>query len=144
MQATIKWVDEVKFLAKSGSGHEVVVEGPESHGGRNTGARPMELILMGLGGCTAFDVMSILKKSRQEVTDCVAHLEAERADAVPAVFTKIKIHFVVSGRQLKEAAVARAVSLSAEKFCSASIMLEKAGVEITHSFEIIALDTTGG
>ena len=109
MQATIKWVEDVNFLAESGSGHQVVVDGPESHGGRNAGARPMELILMGLGGCTSFDVMSILKKSRQEVTDCVAHLEAERADEVPAVFTKIKIHFVVSGRSLKEAAVARFV-----------------------------------
>lgn len=144
MQATIKWVDEVKFLAESGSGHTVVVEGPESHGGHNTGVRPMELILMGLGGCTSFDVMSILKKSRQQVTDCVAHLEAERADEVPAVFTKIKIHFVVSGRQLKESAVARAVSLSAEKFCSASIMLEKAGVEISHSFEVKEVNEAGG
>jgi len=143
MQATIKWVDDVNFLAESGSGHQVVIDGPESHGGRNAGARPMELILMGLGGCTSFDVMSILKKSRQEVVDCVAHLEAERAEEVPAVFTKIKIHFVVSGRSLKEAAVARAVSLSAEKFCSASIMLERAGVEISHSFEIKDLNVTG-
>lgn len=137
MQATINWVDGVRFLAESGSGHTVVVEGPESHGGRNTGVRPMELMLMGLGGCTSFDVMNILKKSRQQVTGCVAQLEAERADAVPAVFTRIKVHFVVSGNNLKEAAVARAVSLSAEKFCSASIMLEQAGVEISHSFEIV-------
>lgn len=137
MQATINWVDGVRFLAESGSGHTVVVEGPESHGGRNTGVRPMELMLMGLGGCTSFDVMNILKKSRQQVTGCVAQLEAERADVVPAVFTRIKVHFVVTGNNLKEAAVARAVSLSAEKFCSASIMLEQAGVEISHSFEIV-------
>lgn len=137
MQATVKWVDGVKFLAESGSGHTVVVEGPESHGGQNTGVRPMELMLMGLGGCTSFDVMNILKKSRQQVSDCVAQLEAERADEVPAVFTKIKVHFVVTGHELKESAVVRAVSLSAEKFCSASIMLEKGGVEISHSFEIV-------
>jgi len=137
MQATVKWVDGVRFLAESGSGHSVIVEGPESQGGRNTGVRPMELMLMGLGSCTAFDVMNILQKSRQQVTDCVAQLDAERADAVPAVFTKISVHFIVTGHHLKEAAVARAVSLSAEKFCSASIMLEQAGVAISHSFEIV-------
>jgi putative redox protein len=143
MQATIKWEDEVRFSAESGSGHTVMIDGPESHGGRNAGVRPMEMILMGLGGCTTFDVMSILKKSRQQVTDCVAQLEAERADEVPAVFTKIKIHFVVTGENLKESAVARAVSLSAEKFCSASIMLEKGGVEINHSYEIVEATEAG-
>jgi putative redox protein len=137
MQAKIKWVDGVRFLAESGSGHTVTIEGPPSHGGNNTGIRPMELLLLGLGGCTSFDVMNILGKARQKVTDCVAEIEAERADEVPAVFTKIKVHFKVSGKDLKEAAVARAVSLSAEKFCSASIMLEKGGVEISHSFEIL-------
>lgn len=139
MQATIKWVDGVRFLAESGSGHSLTIEGPESEGGRNTGVRPMELILMGLGGCTSYDVMSILKKSRQQVVDCVASLTAERADEIPAVFTKINVHFTVTGTGLKESAVSRAVSLSAEKFCSASIMLEKGGVEITHSFEIVEL-----
>lgn len=142
MQATIKWVDEVRFIAQSGSGHAFVVEGPESHGGKNTGPRPMELMLMGLGACTSFDVVNILKKSRQQVVDCEAQLEGERADEVPAVFTKIRVHFVVSGHQLKDAAVARAVSLSAEKFCSASIMLEKAGVEISHSYEIKEVENT--
>jgi len=93
-----------------------------------------------LGGCTNFDVMSILKKSRQDVIDCVAELEAERADAVPSVFTKIHVHFVVKGRNLKEAHVKRAVELSAEKYCSASIMLEAAGVEITHDYEIIEVE----
>lgn len=140
MQATVKWVDGVRFLAESGSGHTVIVEGPPSHGGRNTGVRPMELLLLGLGGCTSFDVMNILSKARQQVTDCVAEIEAERAEDVPSVFTKITVHFKVSGKALKEAAVARAVSLSAEKFCSASIMLEKGGVEINHSFEIIAVE----
>lgn len=136
MQATIKWVDGAMFLAESGSGHSVVMDGPPDQGGRNMGVRPMEMLLMGLGGCSAFDVMSMLRKSRQDVTDCRAELQAERADAVPAVFTKITLHFVVTGRKLKESQVARAVSLSAEKYCSASIMLEAAGVEITHSHEI--------
>lgn len=137
MKARIKWVQDAMFLAESGSGHAVLMDGPADHGGRNVGVRPMEMLLMGLGGCTSFDVMSILKKSRQEVEDCVAELSAERADEVPAVFTKIHVHFVVKGKGLKEAVVKRAVDLSAEKYCSASIMLEKAGVEITHDFEII-------
>ncbi len=137
MEATIKWVDNAMFLAESGSGHSVVMDGPPDHGGRNLGPRPMEMLLMGLGGCSAFDVMSMLNKSRQDVTDCRAELSAERADAVPAVFTKIHLHFVVSGRDLKEKQVARAVSLSAEKYCSASIMMEAAGVEMTHSHEIV-------
>ncbi len=136
MEATIKWVDNAMFLAESGSGHSVVMDGPPDHGGRNLGPRPMEMLLMGLGGCSAFDVMSMLKKSRQDVADCRAELIAERADAVPAVFTKIHLHFVVTGRGLKENQVARAVSLSAEKYCSASIMMEAAGVEVTHSHEI--------
>ena len=136
MQATIKWMDGVRFLAESGSGHSVIIEGPESHGGQNTGIRPMEMMLLGMGGCTSFDVMNILTKSRQQVVDCVARLTAERANEVPAVFTKINIHFEISGNKLKESVVARAVSLSAEKFCSASIMLQRAGVEMTHSHEI--------
>ncbi|MFL0801789.1 MAG: OsmC family protein [Agarilytica sp.] len=137
MQATVSWLDGVSFEAKSGSGHAVVMDGPPDHGGQNKGVRPMEMLLMGLGGCASFDVMSILQKSRQKVTDCRAELVAERADAVPSVFTKIEMKFVVSGESLKEAQVARAVSLSAEKYCSASIMLEKAGVEITHSYEVV-------
>ncbi len=139
MQVSVKWVDGVRFLGESSTGHTVTMEGPESHGGRNTGIRPMELLLLGLGGCTSFDVMNILTKSRQQVTDCVASIDAERADAVPAVFTKIHIHFEVSGYNLKDAAVSRAVGLSAEKFCSASIMLEKGGVEITHDFNVVDL-----
>lgn len=139
MQATVKWVDGAQFLAESGSGHSVVMDGPPDHGGRNMGVRPMEMLLMGLGGCASFDVMSILQKARQRVTDCRTELVAERADATPAVFTKIHLKFVVSGVELKEAQVKRAVALSAEKYCSASIMLEAAGVELSHEYEIIAL-----
>ena len=139
MKARIKWVQDVMFLGESGSSHSVVMDGPEDHGGRNMGVRPMEMLLMGLGGCTSFDVMSILKKSRQDVVDCVAELDAERADAVPSVFTKIHVHFKVTGRNLKDAQVKRAVALSAEKYCSASIMLEQGGVEITHDYEIVEL-----
>lgn len=137
MKATIKWVDNAMFLGESGSGHSVVMDGPEDHGGRNMGVRPMEMLLLGLGGCTSFDVMSILTKQRQSVTDCQAQIEAQRADAVPSVFTDIHIHFVVTGKGLKSAAVERAVALSAEKYCSASIMLEQGGVNIRHSFEIV-------
>lgn len=136
MKATIDWTGDASFRATSGSGHAIQMDGPPDHGGKDLGPRPMEMMLMGLGGCSSFDVMSILQKSRQDVTACHAELEAERADAVPAVFTSIHLHFVVTGRNLKENLVKRAVSLSAEKYCSASIMLEKAGVEITHSHEI--------
>lgn len=137
MKATVKWVDGAMFLGESGSGHSVVMDGPEDHGGRNMGVRPMEMLLLGMGGCASFDVMSILQKSRQQVSRCVAELEAERADAVPAVFTRIHLRFVVTGSNLKEAHVKRAVELSAEKYCSASIMMEKAGVEVSHSYEIV-------
>jgi len=140
MQAQISWAGGVSFKTESGSGHTVTVDGPPALGGENLGARPMELMLMGLGGCTSFDVMTILKKTRQDVTDCVAQLTAERADAVPSVFTKIHVHFVVTGRNLKEKHVARAIKLSAEEYCSASIMLEKAGVEITHDYKLVELD----
>ena len=137
MKAKVRWVDEVMFLGESGSGHSVLMEGPESSGGHNIGIRPMEMLLIGVGGCSSFDVVSILKKSRQNVTGCVAHLEAERADAVPAVFEKIHLHFVVTGKDLSEKQVAKAVELSAEKYCSATIMLEKGGVQVTHDFEIV-------
>ena len=127
------------FVGESGSGHAVVMDGAESSGGRNMGFRPMEMLLMGMGGCASFDVIGILKKTRQRVVDCRAELEAERADAVPAVFTDIKITFIVSGYDLKESQVKRAVELSAEKYCSASIMLGRAGVNITHGYEIVEL-----
>lgn len=137
MQATVKWVDGVMFVAESGSGHAVVMDGPPDHGGRNMGPRPMEMLLMGVGGCSSFDVVQILQKGRNHIVDCIAELTAERVDAVPSVFSKIHIHFIVKGRDLKETTVERAVKLSAEKYCSASIMLGNAGVEITHDFEII-------
>jgi len=137
MKASVSWVDGVRFLAESGSGHTVVLEGPDTHGGRNTGMRPMELLLLGVGGCSSFDVLTILQKARQAVTDCRCELTAERADAVPAVFTAIHLNFIVTGKGLKEAQVKRAVELSAEKYCSASIMLGAAGVKITHGYEMI-------
>ncbi|MDO7653960.1 MAG: OsmC family protein [Porticoccus sp.] len=136
MKTKITWGGDAKFIAESETGHTVVMDGPPDHGGKNQGARPMEMMLIGMGGCSSFDVIHILKKSRQDVTDCVAEIEAERADAVPSVFTKIHLHFLVSGNKLKESMVSNAVKLSAEKYCSASIMLGKGGVEITHSFEI--------
>ncbi len=135
MKARIKWVEEVMFVGESGSGHSVVIDGPPEHGGRNLGIRPMELLLQGLGGCTAFDVMMILKKARQPVTDCVLEIEAERADTEPKVFTKIHIHFVITGSGVSEKHVKRAIDLSAEKYCSASIMLGQVA-EITHDFEL--------
>lgn len=140
MQAKVKWVDGAQFLGESGSGHSVVMDGPPDHGGRDTGVRPMEMLLLGLGGCSAFDVMNILSRSRQVVTDCYVELEAERAEGVPSPFTKIHLHFVVTGRALKETQVKRAVELSATKYCSASIMLEAAGVKITHDHEIREAD----
>jgi putative redox protein len=138
MKATVKWVDGAMFVAESGSGHSVVLDGPEDAGGRNMGIRPMELVLLGVGGCSSFDVVNILRKGRQQVTGCRTELDAVRADAIPAVFEKIHLHFVVSGRNLDPEKVRRAVELSAEKYCSASIMLVRAGVSITHDFEIVA------
>ena len=140
MQAKIKWTDGVQFIAESGSGHSLVVDGPPDAGGRNTGPRPMELMLMGMGCCSAYDVVQILKKARQQVSDCSAELRAERADETPAVFTRVHLHFIVSGRDLSQAGVERAVRLSVEKYCSASRMLEAGGVAITHDHEIVGPD----
>ncbi|SDL28431.1 putative redox protein [Modicisalibacter muralis] len=137
MKASVKWTDGRQFVAETGSGHSVVIDGPPDHGGRNTGPRPMEMLLMGLGACTSFDVLDILEKSRAPVSDCVANIDAERADSVPSVFTKIHVHFTVTGKGLKENQVKRAVELSAEKYCSASIMLANGGVEVSHSYEIV-------
>jgi putative redox protein len=137
MQASILWMKDGQFIAKSDSGHTLIIDGPPDHGGKNLGARPMEMVLMGLGGCTSIDVIDILKKSRQDITDCVTQLTAERATTIPAVFTKIHIHFVVTGRNLKLRQVERAVELSATKYCSATLMLQRGGVEITHDFEIV-------
>lgn len=136
MKARVKWVDDAMFVGESGSGHSVVMDGPPDHGGRNLGVRPMEMLLLGMGGCTAFDVTLILRRGRHPVSDCVVELEAERADEEPKVFTRIHAHFIVTGRGLKESVVRRAVQLSAEKYCSASLMLGKTA-EITHDFEII-------
>ncbi|MEE4278269.1 MAG: OsmC family protein [Halieaceae bacterium] len=136
MQATVKWMDGAMFVGESGSGHSVVMDGPEDLGGRNLGPRPMEMLLLGTGGCAMYDVLSVLRKARQQVRDCRVEIQAERADAVPAVFTKINLHFVVTGSGIKENLVRRAVELSAEKYCSASIMLGAAGVELTHSHAI--------
>lgn len=137
MQATIQWVKDVMFLAESGSGHAVVMDGSPEYGGRNLGPRPMELLLMGLGGCASFDVVTILKKARQSVTDVRTVLDAQRADTIPAVFTTIHLHFIVTGRDLKDSQVKKAVELSAEKYCSASAMLSAGGVKITHDYEIV-------
>ena len=139
MKARVKWVDGAMFVGESGSGHAVVMDGPPDSGGRNLGIRPMEMLLLGMGGCTAFDVVLILRRGRQPVTDCVVEIEAERAETPPKVFTRIHVHFVVRGRGLSEKRVAQAVELSASKYCSASIMLGKAA-EITHDFEVVEDD----
>jgi len=139
MKARVKWVEDVMFLGESGTGHTVVMDGPEEMGGHGTGMRPMELLLLGLGGCTAFDVVTMLKKSRQDIHDCVVEIDSERSEEVPKVFTKINVHYKVTGKGLKEAHVKRAVDLSTEKYCSASLMLGKTA-EITHDYEIIDTD----
>ncbi len=136
MKVEVDWTGGISFEAIADSGHKVLMDASPAAGGENKGSRPMELLLMGLGGCSSIDVMLMLQKSRQDVTDCKAVIEAERADAVPAVFTHIHVHFIVTGRGLSSKHVERAVKLSAEKYCSASIMLAKA-VEITHDYEIL-------
>ena len=135
MQARVKWLDHMSFVGESGSGHSIVMDGAPESGGRDLGVRPMEMLLLGLGGCASFDVVMILQKARQTITNCEVEISAERADTEPKVFTKIHLHFIVEGESLAEAKVARAVSLSAEKYCSASKMLEKTA-EITHDFEL--------
>ncbi len=135
MKARIKWGGGASFICQSDSGHEVITDGPGEYGGKNLGPRPMELLLLGAGSCSSFDVVMILQKSRQQVTDCYVEIEAERADKEPKVFTKIHMHFVVSGKDLEEKKVARAIDLSATRYCSASIMLGKTA-DITHDFEI--------
>ena len=138
MHGTVSWAGDVMFEAESGTGHSITMDGPEEVGGQNQGARPMELLLLGTGGCALFDVVSILKKSRQPLTAARVELQAERVDAIPAVFESINLHFVISGEGVRESQVARAVQLSADKYCSASIMLTTGGVKVTHSFEIEA------
>ncbi len=136
MKARVKWVEGALMVGESGSGHALVMDGPPDFGGRNLGVRPMEMLLLGLGGCTEFDVVHILRKGRHRVTRCEVELEAERADSEPKVFTRIHVHFKLGGPGLTEKAVGRAVKLSAEKYCSASIMLG-ATVEISHDFELL-------
>jgi putative redox protein len=136
MKAVVKWLDNMSFVGESESGHSVVMDGPPDSGGRNLGIRPMEMVLLGMGGCTAFDVVMILQRQRQAITDCHVELSAQRAEDVPKVFTKIHVHYRVNGRGLDEKKVARAVEMTAEKYCSVSIMLAKS-VDVTHDFEII-------
>ena len=138
MKARVKWVEQGTFLAESDSGHAVVIDGPAETGGRNLGMRPMEMLLLGMGGCTAVDVIEILKKARQQVTDCVVELSAKRAEQPPKVFTHIHVHYLVSGRDLQVHHVERAIQLSAEKYCSASVMLGKTAT-ITHDYQLISV-----
>ena len=143
MRARIKWIEQASFVAESGSGHAVVIDGAPEHGGRNLGIRPMEAVLMGVGACTAFDVVSILKKSRQKVADCIVELEADRAEQPPKVFTRIHMVYRVSGSDLDPARVQRAVTLSAEKYCSATAMLRER-VDIRHEVIIEDIDADSG
>lgn len=136
MKATVKWLDHMSFVGESGSGHSVVMDGPPDDGGRDLGVRPMEMVLLGMGGCTAFDVVHILKRARQNIIGCHVEMEAERATEVPKVFTKIHAHYVIKGNGLDAKKVERAITMTAEKYCSVSIMLAKSA-EITHDFEII-------
>lgn len=137
MKARVKWVEGAMMVGESGSGHGMVMDGPEDSGGRNLGVRPMEMLLLGLGGCTEFDVIHILRKGRHQVSRCEVELTAERAETEPKVFTRIHVHFIVAGPGLTEKAVERAVKLSAEKYCSASLMLG-AVAEVTHDFELVS------
>ena len=138
MKAKIKWQDGVSFSGETESGHTLIMDGAPEAGGRNLGPRPMEMILLGLGGCTAFDVVMILQKGRHQVTDCLIEIDAKRAIAEPRVYTQLHLHFIETGKNLAPHHVGRAIDLSAEKYCSASIML-KSTANITHDFEIIEI-----
>jgi putative redox protein len=135
MKVAVKWVEDAMFVGETGSGHAVVMDGPPDGGGRNMGVRPMEMLLLGMGGCTAYDVVSILRKSRQVIDSCIVSIEAQRAESVPHVFTHVHVHYTLSGAAVEQSAVERAIALSTEKYCSATIMLGKA-VEISHDYEI--------
>lgn len=143
MRARVKWLDHMSFVGESGSGHSIVMDGAEEYGGRNLGVRPMETVLLGMGGCTAFDVVLLLQKSRQNIDSVEVELEAERQEEIPRVFTKINLHFIISGRDLSDKQVARAISLSAEKYCSATRMLEKTA-QISYSHEIRRAEAASG
>ena len=135
MKARVKWLEGMTLVGEAGSGHAVVMDAAPEVGGRDLGVRPMEMLLLGMGGCTAIDVLSILRKGRQAVTDCVVELEAERAETDPRVFTRIQVRYIVTGRNLNEAQVKRAITLSAEKYCSAAVMLGKTAA-ISHTWEV--------
>jgi putative redox protein len=137
MEARVKWVENVMFVAESGSGHGIVLDGAPESGGKNLGMRPMELMALGVGSCSSYDVVTILKKARQQITSCEAEISATRVDSTPSVFESIHLHFKVAGNELNEKQVAKAVELSADKYCSASIMLKNAGVVVSHDFEIL-------
>ncbi|MEN8876486.1 MAG: OsmC family protein [Hyphomonas sp.] len=137
MDLSVKWVEDVMFVAESDSGHAIVLDGAAEGGGRNRGMRPLELMALSVGSCSSYDVVSILKKARQDISGCEASIKAQRVDAVPAVFESIHLHFTVTGKALSDKQVERAVSLSADKYCSASIMLRDAGVKVTHSYEVL-------
>lgn len=136
MECTVKWLDDVSFIAETGSGHLITMDGAPEAGGRNLAPRPMELLLAGAGGCSAFDVVLILKRGRHDVRDCAVQVRAKRAETDPKVFTHLHFHFTISGRNLKPAVVERAVHLSAEKYCSASIMFGQIA-EVTHDWEVV-------
>ena len=136
MQSSINWKGGMAFEAESGSGHKVLIDGPPDSGGLNQGPRPMEMLLMGMGACSQVDVISILKKSRQDVSDCGVDITAERSEEHPKVFTSIHLHYRITGKGIQEKTVQRAIELSAEKYCSASIMMG-AMAKITHDFEIL-------
>jgi putative redox protein len=135
MEVKLEWLGDAAFTGVTESGHTITMDGPAEGGGKNSGPRPMETVLLGMGACTSYDVMSILKKSRQDVDQCLVSIDAKRADEIPSIFTHIHVHFKIIGNKVKESQVARAIELSAEKYCSASIMLSKMA-EITHSYEI--------
>ncbi|MEO8003448.1 MAG: OsmC family protein [Betaproteobacteria bacterium] len=136
MKVTVKWIEDVAFVGETESSHAIVMDGAPEGGGRNIGPRPMETMLVGTGGCTAYDVVTILKKARQDISNCVVDIDADRAPTDPKVFTRIHFHFTITGRNVKRESVERAIHLSAEKYCSASIMLGKTA-EISHDFEIL-------
>ena len=138
MKARVKWVEDVQFVGESGTKHSLIMDGPENLGGHGTGMRPMELLLLGLGGCTSFDVVEMLKKSRQNIVDCVVEIDGQRSETVPKIFTDIHVHYIITGSNIKEVQVKRAIELSSEKYCSASLMLGKSA-NITHDYEIINL-----
>ncbi len=135
MKARVKWIENAAFVGESESGHAFVIDGAQDGGGRNLGPRPMEVVLLGTGACSAYDVVTILRKARQQIRDCHVEIDAERASTDPKIFTRIHMHFVITGQNVSPEHVKRAVALSAEKYCSASIMLGKSA-EMTHDFEI--------